>query len=31
MSDPATQAVMKALETAGGAGCARFVGGCVRN
>ncbi len=31
MSDPATQAVMNALEAAGGAGCARFVGGCVRN
>lgn len=27
----ATQAVMTALETAGGEGCARFVGGCVRN
>ena len=26
-----TQAVMAALETAGGEGCARFVGGCVRN
>ena len=26
-----TQAVMAALEAAGGAGCARFVGGCVRN
>jgi poly(A) polymerase len=26
-----TRAVMAALETAGGAGCARFVGGCVRN
>ncbi|WP_269717069.1 CCA tRNA nucleotidyltransferase [Caulobacter sp. NIBR2454] len=31
MSDPATQAVINALEAAGGAGCARFVGGCVRN
>lgn len=31
MSDAATQAVMNALEAAGGAGCARFVGGCVRN
>ena len=31
MSDPATAAVMAALEAAGGAGCARFVGGCVRN
>ncbi|WP_277928796.1 CCA tRNA nucleotidyltransferase [Brevundimonas diminuta] len=27
----ATRAVMQALEAAGGAGCARFVGGCVRN
>ncbi|PZT99554.1 MAG: CCA tRNA nucleotidyltransferase [Brevundimonas sp.] len=27
----ATRAVMTALEAAGGAGCARFVGGCVRN
>ena len=27
----ATRAVMAALEAAGGAGCARFVGGCVRN
>lgn len=27
----ATRAVMAALETAGGPGCARFVGGCVRN
>ncbi len=26
-----TQAVIAALEAAGGAGCARFVGGCVRN
>lgn len=26
-----TRAVMKALEGAGGPGCARFVGGCVRN
>jgi len=26
-----TQAVMAALEAAGGEGCARFVGGCVRN
>jgi poly(A) polymerase len=31
MSEPATTAVMAALETAGGKGCARFVGGCVRN
>jgi poly(A) polymerase len=28
---PATVAVLDALEAAGGAGCARFVGGCVRN
>lgn len=27
----ATRAVMTALEAAGGSGCARFVGGCVRN
>lgn len=27
----ATQAVMAALAAAGGADCARFVGGCVRN
>ncbi|QYC12220.1 CCA tRNA nucleotidyltransferase [Brevundimonas nasdae] len=27
----ATRTVMKALEAAGGPGCARFVGGCVRN
>ena len=26
-----TRAVIAALEAAGGAGCARFVGGCVRN
>jgi poly(A) polymerase len=26
-----TQAVIAALEAAGGPGCARFVGGCVRN
>ena len=31
MTRPATLAVMAALEAAGGAGCARFVGGCVRN
>jgi poly(A) polymerase len=31
MSEPATTAVMAALEAAGGKGCARFVGGCVRN
>jgi poly(A) polymerase len=28
---PETAAVMDALEAAGGADCARFVGGCVRN
>jgi len=28
---PATAAVFDALEAAGGADCARFVGGCVRN
>ena len=28
---PETQAVLDALEAAGGADCARFVGGCVRN
>ncbi|HYC75606.1 CCA tRNA nucleotidyltransferase [Brevundimonas sp.] len=27
----ATRAVMAALEASGGPGCARFVGGCVRN
>lgn len=31
LTAPATRAVMAALEAAGGAGCARFVGGCVRN
>jgi poly(A) polymerase len=31
MTHPATRAVTAALEAAGGAGCARFVGGCVRN
>jgi poly(A) polymerase len=31
MSDPAAVAVIAALEAEGGAGCARFVGGCVRN
>src|SRR5271163_4230581 len=31
MTAPATTAVIAALEAAGGAGCARFVGGCVRN
>ena len=31
LSDPATRSVIAALEAAGGPGCARFVGGCVRN
>ena len=31
MTAPATRAVIAALEAAGGPGCARFVGGCVRN
>lgn len=31
LESQATQAVMRALEAAGGEGCARFVGGCVRN
>jgi poly(A) polymerase len=31
MTAPATAAVIAALEAAGGAGCARFVGGCVRD
>ncbi|MDP3174473.1 MAG: CCA tRNA nucleotidyltransferase, partial [Phenylobacterium sp.] len=31
IADPRTIAVMDALEAAGGAGCARFVGGAVRN
>jgi poly(A) polymerase len=31
MTLPATAAVLDALEAAGGADCARFVGGCVRN
>lgn len=31
MALPATQAVIEALEAKGFAGCARFVGGCVRN
>ncbi len=31
LTAPATRAVVAALEAAGGAGCARFVGGCVRN
>ena len=31
MSAPSTRAVIGALEGRGGPGCARFVGGCVRN
>lgn len=31
MEASSTRAVMEALEAAGGPGCARFVGGCVRN
>ncbi|HWU14674.1 MAG TPA: CCA tRNA nucleotidyltransferase [Caulobacter sp.] len=31
MAQPETQAVIAALEAAGSPGCARFVGGCVRN
>jgi poly(A) polymerase len=31
LTAPATRAVVEALEAAGGPGCARFVGGCVRN
>jgi poly(A) polymerase len=31
MTAPETAAVMDALEAAGGADCARYVGGCVRN
>ena len=31
LNDPRTVAVMDALETEGGSGCARFVGGSVRN
>jgi poly(A) polymerase len=31
LTHPATVAVMDALEAAGGADCARFVGGCVRD
>ena len=31
MTAPPTQAVLEALEARGGEGCARFVGGCVRN
>lgn len=31
LHDRATRAVIDALEAAGGPGCVRFVGGCVRN
>lgn len=31
MTAPETAAVLDALEAEGGVGCARFVGGCVRN
>jgi poly(A) polymerase len=31
MSAPSTRAVIAALDARGGPGCARFVGGCVRN
>lgn len=31
LTAPGTRAVITALEAAGGPGCARFVGGCVRN
>ncbi|HEY3950980.1 CCA tRNA nucleotidyltransferase [Phenylobacterium sp.] len=31
MTEPKAAAVLDALEAAGGADCARFVGGCVRN
>lgn len=31
LTAPTTRAVMAALEAVGGPGCARFVGGCVRN
>jgi poly(A) polymerase len=31
LTAPPSRAVIAALEAAGGAGCARFVGGCVRN
>ena len=31
LTRPATRAVIAALEAAGGEGCVRFVGGCVRN
>jgi len=31
LTRPSTRAVITALEAAGGEGCVRFVGGCVRN
>ncbi|WP_420478161.1 CCA tRNA nucleotidyltransferase [Brevundimonas sp. FT23028] len=31
LTAPATRSVVAALEAVGGVGCARFVGGCVRN
>lgn len=31
LTQPSTRSVIGALEAAGGPGCARFVGGCVRN
>ena len=31
LAAPQTRAVIAALEAAGGSGCSRFVGGCVRN
>lgn len=31
LTDPATRAVLDALEAVGGPDCARFVGGCIRN
>lgn len=31
LASPETRAVIRALETEGGQGCVRFVGGCVRN
>ena len=31
IGSPETRAVLDALEAAGGADCARFVGGCIRN
>jgi poly(A) polymerase len=31
LTDPATRAVLDALQAAGGPDCVRFVGGCVRN